>query len=60
MVDGAAKTVIDSVITANLPVYDEEEVAFQMAQSAGHALEIANRGLERENDAYESDGEMDA
>ena len=57
MIDSAARTRIDSVITANLPTTEAEDVAFRMAQNAGRVLEIAQRPLERENDAEESDGE---
>ena len=57
MVDSAAKTKIDSVITANLPTTEAEDVAFRMAQAAGKVLEIAQRPLDREHDDDVSDGE---
>ena len=57
MVESATKTKIDSVITANLPTTEAEDVAFRMAQAAGKVLEIAQRPLDREHDDDVSDGE---
>ena len=58
MIDAAAATDVDVVVTAHLPIYEAEQVAAGVMQGHRAMQDLAARGDGREyDDAYEDDEE---